>query len=291
MIKSMTGFGSARIENEDLAVTVEIKTLNSKYLDTIVKMPNIFSNKEIEVKSLLSDQIKRGKATVIINYENRSTASLLKVNAKVVETYYKELKSAADSLNANDADIFRIVMNMPEVYSGVSDKSLLEDDWKIVKNAILQAADACNEFRMQEGKALEKELASYIDHISKLLVKVNERDPARVLYIKEKLNKQVADFVDSDQFDANRFEQELIYYIEKLDISEEKVRLKNHLVYFIETLESPKSNGKKLGFIGQEIGREINTIGSKANDTEIQRLVVNMKEELEKIKEQVLNVV
>ena len=287
----MTGFGSARIENEQMAVTVDIKTLNSKYLDTIIKLPNVFSSKEIETKGLIGDLIKRGKATVVVNYENRSAVSQMKVNQTVVTNYYKEFKTVADVLKANDADIFRMIMNMPEAISNRTDKNLVEQDWQIVKDAILQAADSCDDFRMQEGKALEKELISYIDKISTLLTDVEKRDPARVIYIKERLNKQISDYINSEQFDENRFEQELIYYIEKLDISEEKVRLKNHLVYFIETISTSTSNGKKLGFISQEIGREINTIGSKANDTEIQRLVVNMKEELEKIKEQVLNVV
>lgn len=287
----MTGFGSAQIENEQLTVTVDIKTLNSKYLDTIVKIPNVFGSKEIEVKGLLSETIKRGKATVIINYENKSPDSMMKVNETIVSNYYQELKKTADVLDANDADIFRIVMSMPEVFSSGSDRSVLEAKWPIIKEAILQALQACDEFRIQEGKALEKELKLYIERISALLLKVDERDPARVIYIKERLHKQVGDFIASDQFDENRFEQELIYYIEKLDINEEKVRLRNHLEYFVETLVSDKSTGKKLGFISQEIGREINTIGSKANDSEIQRLVVSMKEELEKIKEQVLNVV
>jgi len=287
----MTGFGSARIENEQMTVTVDIKTLNSKYLDTIIKLPNIYSNKEIEIKKSIGDRLKRGKATLIVNYESKSPISQMKVNQTVVENYYKELKQTADHLTANDADIFRIVMNMPEAISSNSDKNIVEQDWKVVQEAIIQAIDACNEFREQEGKALEKELESYIRSIAELLVKVEQRDPERVKYIKEKLNRQVAEFVNSEQFDENRFEQELIYYIEKLDISEEKVRLKNHLAYFIQSLETNNSNGKKLGFISQEIGREINTIGSKANDTDIQHLVVNMKEELEKIKEQILNIV
>lgn len=287
----MTGFGSARIENEQMAVTVDIKTLNSKYLDTNIKLPNVFSSKEIETKGLISDLIKRGKVSISVNYENRSGVSQMKINQAVVKNYYQEFKAVADELETNKSDIFRMIMNMPEAISNRADKNLVEQDWQVVKNAILQATEACNEFRLQEGNALEKELLSYIDKITNLLRDVEKRDPQRITYIKEKLNKQVSDFVNSEQFDANRFEQELIYYIEKLDISEEKVRLQNHLTYFAETIATPASNGKKLGFISQEIGREINTIGSKANDTDIQRLVVNMKEELEKIKEQVLNVV
>ena len=227
---------------------------------------------------------------MLVSYSSKAAVSQMKVNQTVVANYYQELKQTADQLQAPDADIFRIVMMMPEVYHNVSDTEAIEEDWETVREAIQMAVNACNAFRTQEGAALETELKQYIGNISDALEKVNGRDPERVRRIKEKLTQQVQDFVESEQFDENRFEQELIYYIEKLDISEEKVRLRNHLDFFIETLELPASSGKKLGFIGQEIGREINTIGSKANDAEIQRLVVGMKEELEKVKEQVLNI-
>ena len=287
----MTGFGAARLENDRISVNAEIKTLNSKYLDAIVRLPNIFSSKEIEVKNLLSKHLQRGKAVLVLNYSSKLAVSQVQVNKDVVKNYYTALKETADELNAPGQDIFRLVMQMPEAYSNTSDEETLEVIWKDVEETIMKAVANCNNFRLQEGEALSKQLEGYIQEIASLLEKVKARDPERIAHIKAKLHKQVEDFVNSDNFDANRFEQELIYYIEKLDINEEKVRLKNHLDYFIETLNSPNSNGKKLGFISQEIGREINTIGSKANDAEIQKLVVNMKEELEKIKEQVLNIV
>lgn len=286
----MTGFGAVDIENESASIHVEIKTLNSKYSDANLKLPNLFSSKDIEARNMLTNGLGRGKVNMLVTYNSKGAANKLKVNQEVVSNYYQELKSTADQLGTSDADIFRMVMLMPDVYHNEIASDAVEEGWVGVKEAIAKAIDACNEFRRQEGAALEKELRGYIGNIQESLRKVEERDPERVKRIKEKLHQQVQDFVESDHFDSNRFEQELIYYIEKLDISEEKVRLKNHLSFFSETLDSANSNGKKLGFIGQEIGREINTIGSKANDAEIQRLVVGMKEELEKIKEQVLNV-
>lgn len=287
----MTGFGTANVENERLSISVEIKTLNSKYSDTNLKMPSVFSSKEIEARNMLSNGLKRGKVNMLVTYTSKVGVNKLQVNTPVVTSHYEALKSTADALGASDEDIFRIVMLMPEAYANTSDSAVLEDEWKEVAKTIQGAIDSCNRFRDQEGKVLEDELRGYTLQIQSLLEQVESYDPKRVERIKEKLHTQVQDFINSEHFDSNRFEQELIYYIEKLDISEEKVRLKNHINYFLETLASAESNGKKLGFISQEMGREINTIGSKANDSDMQRLVVNMKEELEKIKEQVLNVV
>ncbi|MFT5617185.1 MAG: hypothetical protein ACI85I_000401 [Arenicella sp.] len=291
MIKSMTGFGASRIETDKMTLGIEIKTLNSKFLDTIARLPSVFSSKEIEVKKMLSEKLTRGKIVMSFSYASNQSVSELKVNKEVVMKNYQILKGTADALSANDADIFRLVMTMPDAYTQSSDEDALGEIWKEVRQVIAQAIDACDEFRIQEGQALSKEFEGYIFQIGSLLEKTAARDPERLAHIRQKLHKQVEDFVNHESFDANRFEQELVYYIEKLDISEEKVRLKHHLEYFIETLHSADSNGKKLGFIAQEIGREINTIGSKANDGEIQKLVVEMKEELEKIKEQVLNIV
>ena len=291
MIQSMTGFGAHRLETDKVAVSVEVKTLNSKYLDSFVRLPSAFSSKEIEVKTLLGEHLKRGKVSVNVNYISKVAVSKVQVNQEAVKNYYEALKNTAEDLGAPQQDIFRLVMMMPEAYSNDSDEEALAEVWGLIKQTIIEALKACNAFRSQEGEALSKELEGYIQKIGDYLVKVKARDPERVVNIRERLHKQVADFVNSDKFDPNRFEQELIYYIEKLDISEEKVRLQNHLDYFLEALGSAQSNGKKLGFIGQEIGREINTIGSKANDAEIQKLVVSMKEELEKVKEQILNIV
>ncbi len=290
MIKSMTGFGAADLDNDRLSVHVEIKTLNSKYSDANLKLPSIFSSKEIEARNMLTQGLSRGKVNMLVTYSSKASISQLKVNQGIVKEYYDEFKSAANYVGAPEKDIFRMVMLLPDVYHNESDASVIEEDWELVKGAIAQAIEGCNKFREQEGAATEKELIGYVNRIQQLLDDIDSRDPERVKRIKERLHQQVQDFVDSEQFDSNRFEQELIYYIEKLDISEEKVRLRNHLKFFLETLHSPDSNGKKLGFIGQEMGREINTIGSKANDSEIQKMVVGMKEELEKVKEQLLNI-
>jgi len=292
MIRSMTGFGKTVLDTPEASVTVEIKTLNSKYFDTYIKIGNVFFDKEIELKNILSERLERGKVNMMVNYSpKRAEANKVTVNYPLVKSYFEELSKTADSLQAPKQDIFRMTMLMPDTYLKEFDEETQKEDWKLVLQAVDQAITKCEEFRLSEGKSLQSKLQSYVESIQSMLEKVNQRDPERVAMIRERLQKQVSDFVNSENFDPNRFEQELIYYIEKLDISEEKVRLKKHLEYFHETLKGQKSSGKKLGFIAQEIGREINTIGAKANDASIQRLVVNMKEELEKIKEQVLNVV
>jgi uncharacterized protein (TIGR00255 family) len=291
MIKSMTGFGSASVETENLSVQVEIRSLNSKFADLFVKMSNLFSNKELETKNLLTQKLERGKISAIISYlPKRSGINTIKVNTDLVTAYYQALKETADTLGSSDKDIFRIVMMMPDAYAKEENEELLEEDWKIVIGTVEEAIRECDKFRLHEGKALEGHLKEGIIKIGTLLESVEGRDPERVVKIREKLTKQVNELANNESFDKNRFEQELIYYIEKLDITEEKVRLKKHLDYFIETMDEPANTGKKLGFISQEIGREINTIGSKANDHDIQKLVVSMKDELEKIKEQLNNI-
>ncbi|GAA4838840.1 YicC/YloC family endoribonuclease [Algivirga pacifica] len=292
MIQSMTGFGRAQIENDQLSVSVEVKTLNSKFADVMVKMSHAFSSKEIEVRNLLTNSLLRGKVILTIAYASKSAeAQKAKINKNVVKAYYQELKEITQEVGSEETgDLLATIMGLPEVYAKESNAEVLENDWVFIKQAIEEAIQNCINYRKEEGKALEKAFKDNIDTIGTNLKGVEDRDPIRLEKIREKLRMQVQELENNDNFDPNRFEQELIYYIEKLDIAEEKVRLSNHLSYFIETLESAESNGKKLGFISQEIGREINTIGSKANDLEIQKMVVNMKEELEKIKEQVLNV-
>jgi uncharacterized protein (TIGR00255 family) len=290
MIKSMTGFGASQVETEQLSVSVEIKTLNSKFSDTNMKLPSAFSSKEIEVRNMLANGLQRGKVNMLVTYASKNGVGKMQVNMPVVAAYYRALQETAQALGADTKDIFRMVMLMPDVYTGMVDASDAEQDWPTVQRAIEMAIDDCNRFREQEGRVLGEQLAQYTIRIRELLDEVERLDPRRVERVKEKLQAQVQEFVNSEHFDANRFEQELIYYIEKLDISEERVRLRNHIAYFLESLQSDDSNGKKLGFISQEMGREINTIGSKANDSELQRLVVGMKEELEKIKEQALNI-
>ena len=288
----MTGFGRAVLDNEELNVQVEIKTLNSKFLDTNIKISSLYYDKEIEVKNLVGDKLERGKVGVAINYTPKSVESnKVKVNMPLVTSYFNELKLAAKELQTNQDDIFRMVMMLPDAYLKETDEDSKEKHWKLIRKVLEEAIQNCDQFRIEEGEVLKHKLTDYLEQISDLLKKVNKRDPERLIKIRERLNKQVSDFVSNENFDPNRFEQELIYYIEKLDISEEKVRLSNHLKLFAENLDAAVSRGKKLTFISQEIGREINTIGAKANDAEIQKLVVNMKDNLEKIKEQLFNII
>ncbi len=292
MIKSMTGFGRAVLDNQEMNVQVEVKTLNSKFLDTNIKISSLYYDKEIEVKNLISDQLERGKVNISISYTPKSEeGNKVRVNMPLVRSYFNELNLAAEELQTNKEDIFRMVMMLPDAYLKETDEDSKEKHWQQVRGVLLEAINKCDEFRIAEGEVLKNKLSTYVDEIEILLEKVNSRDPERMVKIRERLNKQVSDFVNSENFDPNRFEQELIYYIEKLDISEEKVRLANHLKLFKETLGGDSSRGKKLNFISQEIGREINTIGAKANDAEIQRFVVNMKDYLEKIKEQLYNII
>lgn len=292
MIQSMTGFGRTQIENEQVSVSVEVKSLNSKFADCTMKMSHLFSDKEIEIRNTLINQLKRGKIIFSLSYSSKRADNLkANINQEVVKGYYNDLKKIADEIEEkNTESLLSIVMNLPEVYAKNSDVDTLTEDWVFVKKAIDGAVANCIDFRIKEGASLDKVFRDAIQKIGEYLNQVETLEPERIVKVREKLRGQVQELIDNDSFDPNRFEQELIFYIEKLDISEEKVRLRNHLKYFIETLDNKESTGKKLGFISQEIGREINTIGSKANDLEIQKLVVNMKEELEKIKEQILNV-
>ncbi|NME66668.1 YicC/YloC family endoribonuclease [Flammeovirga aprica] len=291
MIQSMTGFGQVAIENEQFSASIEIKTLNSKNADCNIKMSSTFSDKEIELRNLLSSKLQRGKILLILNYVSKRSESLTaSLNTEVIKSYYNSLKSISEDLDTDSNNLLEIVMNMPEVFSKENQEDITKEDWPVIQEGILEAINKTIEFRTVEGAALEKALRGAIVNITDYLEKVIELDPQRIERLKERLRNQIAEFENNENFDANRFEQELIFYIEKLDINEEKVRLSQHLKYFIQTLEQPKSNGKKLGFISQEIGREINTIGSKANDVDIQKIVVNMKDELEKIKEQNLNI-
>jgi uncharacterized protein (TIGR00255 family) len=290
MIKSMTGFGRAESFTDDLNIVVEIKSLNSKYLDTMIKMPKVFSDKEIEVRNLLEKHLIRGKIAVNIDYQNKTTGSQLQViNRALLSRYYKELRSLADELADEKADIFRIALYLPDVISPeiVSDE---EKNWDKVRAWIVGAIEQCDTFRTQEGEHLMQELESYIREIEASINQVDQLDPDRIDQIKDRIRSSLKELIPDNEYDENRFEQELIYYIEKLDISEEKVRLKGHLDYFLNELHTEESNGKKLNFISQEIGREINTIGSKANYAPITRHVVLMKDSLEKIKEQLLNI-
>jgi uncharacterized protein (TIGR00255 family) len=290
MIKSMTGFGRAESFTEDLNIVVEVKSLNSKFFDTIIKIPKVFSEKEIEVRNILEKSLVRGKISVAVDYQNKTTGSQPQViNKSLLTKYYNELNSMATELSDQKADIFRLALYLPDVISPEisNDESA---NWETIKSVMKEAIEYCNVFRTQEGENLSNELTLYIGEIDKSLRKVDTLDPERIEQIKERIKSNLVDLIPDNNYDENRFEQELIYYLEKLDISEEKVRLKGHLDYFLSEMRSPESNGKKLNFISQEIGREINTIGSKANYAPITRNVVLMKDSLEKVKEQLLNI-
>ncbi|MFL5731207.1 MAG: YicC/YloC family endoribonuclease [Cytophagaceae bacterium] len=291
MLKSMTGYGIASLENEQMKVTVEIKSLNSKFLDANLKLPREYADKELEVRTMLNGTLERGKVGFAVDIEQKgSVKPKVFVNRELVKQYYEDLKATAQMLGLPENDLFKIALTMPKAIEAEADGTDSQEEWTFISKAIAEAIKKCEEFRNTEGKVLEGKFVAYIEKIESLLAKVAEYDPQRIAGVKERIQKHFDDYKIGEQVDKNRFEQELIYYIEKLDISEEKVRLKNHLEYFLETMKGKESNGKKLGFIAQELGREINTIGSKCNDSAIQRCVVEMKEELEKIKEQVLNI-
>lgn len=291
MIKSMTGFGQVSIDDGQVQINTEVKSLNSKYLDLNLRLPKAFSDKEMEVRNLISEILERGKVSVSIDYEKVGTGEISQsYNEKLFTAYYGELKKLADKVYAPYENIFQLALNSPEVIQGNSKEQISDETWQKVKKSLAEALKKCDAFRIDEGKVLEKMLAGCCKSIDENLEKVKLLDPKRVEKIRERLRNNVTSFFGEEGFDTNRLEQEIIFYIEKLDINEEKVRLKSHLDYFLQALREPQSNGKKLGFISQEIGREINTIGSKSNDAEMQKHVVLMKEELEKIKEQLNNV-
>lgn len=290
MIKSMTGFGKSITEIPGKKITVEVRSLNSKSLDLNLRIPYIYKEKELELRSEVSKQIERGKVDLTVYTESTQESLPIAINKTLAKTYYKELKSLSEELNENSDNLLALVLKMPEVMK--AEKEVIELDeaeWKHVKTAVDKAIEAFQGFRSDEGKILENEFKTRIGIIAKLLEEVLSSDAARIENIRTRIKNNIAELVEKEKIDENRFEQELIYYIEKLDITEEKLRLKTHLDYFTKTMQEP-SCGRKLGFISQEIGREINTIGSKANDSTVQKLVVQMKDELEKIKEQLLNV-
>jgi uncharacterized protein (TIGR00255 family) len=240
---------------------------------------------------LLNQILERGKINVSIELQAiGEKKNKLNINRPLAKTYFDELQNLAVEVGASQQDIFRLVLQMPDIYNQEDNTDEKEQDWQIIRQALQEAIQACNEFRITEGKELAANLASYIEKIRTLLDQVSTYDPQRMENIRHRITTHIAEVIADEHFDKNRFEQEMIYYIEKLDISEEKVRLRVHLDYFTEVLTKEESPGKKLNFISQEIGREINTIGSKANDAQVQRYVIDMKEELEKIKEQSLNI-
>ncbi|MEO1049599.1 MAG: YicC/YloC family endoribonuclease [Bacteroidota bacterium] len=291
MLKSMTGYGQSSYADDKLNISVEIRTLNSKYLDINSRLPKAFSDREIALRNRINEKLERGKVNIVLDYQYEGRATpLLKYNEELFVAYYNELASLAHKVDADRGDLFRLAINSPEVLISTEDDKLAEEEWGRIMGVVDEALGKCDEFRMREGAVIAQKLSDYINQIDESLKAIEGLDQERIEVIKGRIRNNLLEFFEEEQIDKNRFEQELIYYLEKLDISEEKVRLASHLQYFHEVLSDGKSNGKKLGFISQEIGREINTIGSKCNDAAIQKHVVVMKEELEKIKEQILNI-
>jgi uncharacterized protein (TIGR00255 family) len=288
MLKSMTGFGKATKEFENKTVNVEIRSLNSKNLDLSLRLSSTYRDKEHELKSEITKLLERGKVDLSIYVESKQVETPVQINTDLAKSYYNQLKQLASDLNEPITNLMSHVLKMPDVLKSER-KEPNEQDWIDIHNVVLTAIEELNNFRSDEGKSIEKDFETRLGIIADSLEKIKEHDAARIQNIRDRIKKNLEEAVGKDKIDNNRFEQELIYYIEKLDINEEKVRLKTHLDYFIKTMKEP-AGGRKLNFIGQEIGREVNTIGSKANDAEMQKLVVLMKDELEKIKEQTNNV-
>lgn len=290
MIKSMTGFGKAICELPDKKISIEIKSLNSKQLDVNMRLPNLYRQKDLVLRNELSSQIGRGKVDVGFYIDFHGSEKNAIINAPVIENYYNQIKPISDKLGLSDnADILKTIMPLPDTVK-IEQNELDEEEWKLIFTSFKEALSNINEFRAQEGEVLKVDIVERIENIRSLMLQIEPYETERIEKVRTRILDQLNELKDKITIDQNRFEQEMIYYLEKLDVTEEKVRLTNHLDYFTETVEKEELVGKKLGFIAQEIGREINTMGSKANHAEIQKLVIQMKDELEKIKEQNLNI-
>ena len=289
MIQSMTGFGKSTAELPNKKISVEIKSLNSKQLDLNTRLPNVYRDKEMQVRNALMQAIERGKVDLLIYIETVEKNISSQINPGAFENYYAQIKSVAENLNVSiPTDLFSVILRLPETIRTEFPEAN-DSEWEIINKTIEEALKQFTDFRIQEGTMLEKLFIQKIENIKNLLTEIEKYETERIDKIRMRMQDALTK-IDSGSYDQNRFEQELIFYIERLDINEEKNRLDNHLKYFIETMNSEKSQGRKLGFIVQEIGREINTMGSKSNHAEMQKLVVQMKDELEQIKEQILNV-
>lgn len=286
----MTGYGKSLAEIPQKKVSIEVKSLNSKSLDLNTRLPWLYKEKEAEVRNIISQKLERGKIDLTINFDVLDSEIVPVINRTVVKNYYSQLKKIAAELKIKtDEQLLSTIMKLPDALK-TEKPELADEEWTLVRGKILEAVEQLDLYRIEEGKPLEADLIRCVGKILNMLEEVEKFEGERITKIREKLNSSLVENVGIDKIDKNRFEQELIFYLEKLDINEEKVRLKKHCEYFLEKISSLPPNGKILSFISQEIGREINTIGSKANDASIQKLVVMMKDELEKIKEQTLNV-
>lgn len=290
MIKSMTGYGKAVAETPQKKITIEIKSLNSKQLDLNTKLPWLYKEKEPEVRNIISQRLDRGKIDFLVFCDMLDDEVATVINKTAVRNYYNQFKEIAAELEINlDDQIFTAIMKLPDTLK-TEKQEMTESEWEMVKNQINESITMLDLYRIEEGNSIKTDLEKCISKILSLLESIKTFEAGRITRIREKLMAIMEESLGSEKIDRNRFEQEIIFYLEKYDINEEKVRLKTHCDYFLETIDTPSPNGKILNFIAQEIGREINTIGSKANDASIQKLVVMMKDELEKIKEQTLNV-
>jgi uncharacterized protein (TIGR00255 family) len=292
MIKSMTGFGAATVEDQALLVRAEVKSLNSKTLDLNIRLPRQLQDKEFEIRNLVSKYLERGKVLLNVELEYASKASAAsQLNAELLHYHFGNIHVEAEKFPAriDPSAILQSVLRLPEVLAPSNGRENREHEWQITQKACEQALKSCDDFRLTEGKALSEKVVGYISNIRQLLEQIQEMDPERAINVRQRIEEKLGAIKSDTAFDPNRFEQEMIFYLEKMDITEEKIRLANHLDHFLEVLENEENAGRKLGFISQEIGREINTIGSKANHAPIQKLVVLMKDDLEKIKEQGMN--
>ena len=288
MIQSMTGYGKAELNLKNANFTIEVRSLNSKQIDANVKMSSIYRDKEIGLRKLLSEKLQRGKIELSIWRESSESSAKYTLNTELIKEYFSQIQEVTSSLSINSSDIMPSLLKMPEVLVKGEEKAE-DNEWEEIAKGIDIAIGNILQFRLDEGEKLETDITARINKLSTLLIDISPFAKGRIEKVKKSLADKLAE-IDTKNIDENRFEQELIYYLEKQDITEEQVRLEVHLSYFVETMKANAPNGKKLGFISQEIGREINTIGSKSSDAEMQKIVVQMKDELEKIKEQLLNI-
>jgi len=281
MIKSMTGYGKSVAELTGKKVTIELKSLNSKQLDLNLRLPWLYKEKESELRNLLNQKLDRGKIDLTVNFDVLDSDMIPVINKTVVKNYFNQLKEISGELGINSDDqLLSTIMRLPDALR-TEKPELDEEEWNLVREKIIESSEQLDNYRIEEGKSLEADLIRCVGKILSYLVEIEKFETGRIEKTREKITASLTEYVGSENIDKNRFEQELIFYLEKLDINEEKVRLKKHCEYFLEKISSEPPNGKILGFISQEIGREINTIGSKANDASIQKLVVMMKDELE----------
>jgi uncharacterized protein (TIGR00255 family) len=284
----MTGYGKASASFEDKKISVEIRSLNSKSMDLYTRIASPYREKELEIRQYVTNALDRGKVELNIQIESIGVSKSVEINKELAQAYYQDLKETNALIGESSSDYLSMVLRMPEIYTQTKDTTVTEEEFAFVHTIVADACMNLNTFRRQEGQALENEFTERIEEIRRLLKQVDTYESVRIDIIKERMRKGLEEAGSVVGFDENRFQQELIFYIEKLDVSEEKMRLANHLDYFLETMVLPAA-GKKLGFITQELGREINTLGSKSYHVELQKIVVDMKDALEKIKEQVLN--